>query len=134
MYVWSVADRGFLEGRTGRAGKMGIAITFLTNDDDEVMYVSLSPSSAMAFSDECCRYDLKQGMCCLVVTCARLTNRRNLQEPRVKGACGTCQTRGSATSSIAGDEEEARGRGGSVVRMYYISRRDLNYKKRLTAA
>jgi ATP-dependent RNA helicase DDX23/PRP28 len=38
MYVWSVAD--FLSGRTGRAGKMGIAITFLTNDDDEVMYVS----------------------------------------------------------------------------------------------
>ena len=31
--------RGFLSGRTGRAGKMGIAITFLTNDDDEVMYV-----------------------------------------------------------------------------------------------
>lgn len=25
-------------GRTGRAGKLGTAITFLTNDDDEVMY------------------------------------------------------------------------------------------------
>lgn len=25
-------------GRTGRAGKLGVAITFLTNDDDEVMY------------------------------------------------------------------------------------------------
>ncbi len=24
-------------GRTGRAGKVGVAITFLTNDDDEVM-------------------------------------------------------------------------------------------------
>ena len=26
-------------GRTGRAGKLGTAITFLTNDDDEVMWV-----------------------------------------------------------------------------------------------
>jgi ATP-dependent RNA helicase DDX23/PRP28 len=29
----------FIAGRTGRAGKLGTAITFLTNDDDEVMYV-----------------------------------------------------------------------------------------------
>lgn len=37
-------------GRTGRAGKMGTAITFLTNEDDEVMYelrqeISKSPVS-----------------------------------------------------------------------------------------
>ncbi|KAF9453219.1 P-loop containing nucleoside triphosphate hydrolase protein [Macrolepiota fuliginosa MF-IS2] len=40
-------------GRTGRAGKMGIAITFLTNDDDEVMYdlkqeISKSPVSKVS--------------------------------------------------------------------------------------
>ena len=27
-----------VSGRTGRAGKTGVAITFLSNDDDEVMY------------------------------------------------------------------------------------------------
>jgi len=37
-------------GRTGRAGKQGVAITFLNNDDDEVMYdlkneISKSPVS-----------------------------------------------------------------------------------------
>lgn len=36
-------------GRTGRAGKMGIAITFLTNDDDEVMWVSYLGTSANSF-------------------------------------------------------------------------------------
>ena len=30
---------GCFLGRTGRAGKLGTAITFLTNDDDEVMWV-----------------------------------------------------------------------------------------------
>jgi superfamily II DNA/RNA helicase len=30
-------------GRTGRAGKLGTAITFLTNDDDEVMWVDACP-------------------------------------------------------------------------------------------
>lgn len=34
----SAAD-GNMIGRTGRAGKMGTAITFLTNDDEEVMWV-----------------------------------------------------------------------------------------------
>ncbi|KAK7467003.1 mRNA splicing protein prp28 [Stygiomarasmius scandens] len=40
-------------GRTGRAGKMGTAITFLTNEDDEVMYdlkqeISKSPVSKVS--------------------------------------------------------------------------------------
>ncbi|TRM61913.1 P-loop containing nucleoside triphosphate hydrolase protein [Schizophyllum amplum] len=40
-------------GRTGRAGKMGISITFLTNEDDEVMYdlkqeISKSPVSKVS--------------------------------------------------------------------------------------
>ncbi|KAI0318643.1 P-loop containing nucleoside triphosphate hydrolase protein [Amylostereum chailletii] len=64
-------------GRTGRAGKLGTAITFLTNDDDEVMYVPSSfdfpanfvPSSRpypfpivelTLFFSPLRRYDLKQ--------------------------------------------------------------------------
>lgn len=41
-------------GRTGRAGKLGTAITFLANDDDEVMCVEFSLSYAnvlMTFAD-----------------------------------------------------------------------------------
>jgi ATP-dependent RNA helicase DDX23/PRP28 len=52
-------------GRTGRAGKKGVAITFLTNDDAEVMYVSLSCfrhlfESHMKLIAISFRYDLKQ--------------------------------------------------------------------------
>ncbi|KAL0071508.1 mRNA splicing protein prp28 [Marasmius tenuissimus] len=66
-------------GRTGRAGKMGVAITFLTNEDDEVMY------------------DLKQGLWIPVflVLLGReewtadddsLLNSRDIKESRVQGA------------------------------------------------
>ena len=47
---------------------MGIAITFLTNDDDEVMYVSNFRALCIFLIYKLhCRYDLKQGMCYLVV-------------------------------------------------------------------
>ncbi|KAG8930204.1 mRNA splicing protein prp28 [Tulasnella sp. 419] len=50
-------------GRTGRAGKTGVAITFLTNDDDEVMYdlkqeISKSPISKVP--PELARHDAAQ--------------------------------------------------------------------------
>ncbi|KAG6903210.1 mRNA splicing protein prp28 [Termitomyces sp. Mi166 len=38
-YVHRIGRGGKGAGRTGRAGKLGTAITFLTNDDDEVMWV-----------------------------------------------------------------------------------------------
>jgi hypothetical protein len=38
-------------GRTGRAGKMGIALTFLTNDDDEVMCVKSSFAVPLSTND-----------------------------------------------------------------------------------
>ncbi|KAG9032472.1 mRNA splicing protein prp28 [Tulasnella sp. JGI-2019a] len=50
-------------GRTGRAGKTGVAITFLSNDDDEVMYdlkqeISKSPVSKVP--PELARHDAAQ--------------------------------------------------------------------------
>ena len=88
----------FFSGRTGRAGKMGIAITFLTNDDDEVMYVSyLRVLCHFLIYKLHCRYDLKQGMYCLIVIRVKLTERRNLEESCVESACRTGQTRSCAT-------------------------------------
>ena len=61
IYVcWS-----WLSGRTGRAGKLGTAITFLTNDDDEVMYVKkvIGTNNKRILIIFCFlnRYDLKNG-------------------------------------------------------------------------
>lgn len=52
-------------GRTGRAGKSGVAITFLGNEDSDVMYVSYSPSplpvsTVWQKTNFRFRYDLKQ--------------------------------------------------------------------------
>jgi ATP-dependent RNA helicase DDX23/PRP28 len=47
-------------GRTGRAGKSGIAITFLGNEDVDVMYVYLIPILFWTIANVGCRYDLKQ--------------------------------------------------------------------------
>jgi ATP-dependent RNA helicase DDX23/PRP28 len=51
-------------GRTGRAGKQGTAITFLSNDDDEVMCVVSSfhhREAKLTHFLVLARYDLKQG-------------------------------------------------------------------------
>lgn len=40
-------------GRTGRAGKQGTAITFLSNDDDEVMYDLKQGTSLVTFNFRC---------------------------------------------------------------------------------
>ncbi|KAG9318808.1 P-loop containing nucleoside triphosphate hydrolase protein [Chiua virens] len=50
-------------GRTGRAGKQGTAITFLTNDDDEVMYdlkQEISKSPASKVSPELAKHEAAQ--------------------------------------------------------------------------
>ncbi|OWZ59794.1 pre-mRNA-splicing ATP-dependent RNA helicase PRP28 [Cryptococcus neoformans] len=47
-------------GRTGRAGKTGVAITFLTNDDDEVMYdlrVEVEKSKMSKMNPELARHE-----------------------------------------------------------------------------
>ena len=62
LHVYVAYANSLIIGRTGRAGKMGIAITFLTNDDDEVMWVFLSLADAIFLTCFDFRYDLKQGM------------------------------------------------------------------------
>jgi len=65
-------------GRTGRAGKQGIAITFLSNDDDEVMY------------------DLKQGTLVISLTFGywlTVHSARNLEESGFKGTARVGEAR-----------------------------------------
>lgn len=58
---WCILPQS-VAGRTGRAGKKGAAITFLTNDDDEVMYVHFYLSGYPFLTlNHFGRYDLKQG-------------------------------------------------------------------------
>lgn len=49
--TWLLLLMDFLPGRTGRAGKLGTSITFLTNDDDEVMWVLFLLSVPIADTD-----------------------------------------------------------------------------------
>jgi ATP-dependent RNA helicase DDX23/PRP28 len=69
-------------GRTGRAGKQGAAITFLSNDDDEVMY------------------DLKQGTfdgaSLWVLADLQRCFQRNLQESSLQGTTRVGEARGRA--------------------------------------
>lgn len=62
-------------GRTGRAGKQGVAITFLSNDDDEVMYDL--KNGAFPFLLSVISHGLM--FCCVC---------RNLKESGVEGAAG----------------------------------------------
>lgn len=88
-------------GRTGRAGKQGTAITFLSNDDDEVMCVVSSfhhREAKLTHFLVLARYDLKQGELISIFLGVLASTKaciiRNLEEPRVKGARGTRAARG----------------------------------------
>lgn len=116
-----VADARTRVGRTGRAGKQGTAITFLTNDDDEVMCV-LSPSYQITHTwhADCSLRnagtisskvpylfplsDLPPAD--TLIPCANFSH-RDIEEPGIEGAYRAGEARFCAAQGVKGDEAEA---------------------------
>lgn len=94
-------------GRTGRAGKSGVAITFLGNEDSDVMYVYTpyqSLSRVKALLTSCHRYDLKQML-------MKSSISRVPEELRKHEAAQQKSTRGSGPKKIE-DSSGFAGKGG----------------------
>lgn len=102
-------------GRTGRAGKSGVAITFLGNEDTDVMYVNfiyifLSPSLAstliISLLITCNRYDLKQML-------MKSNISRVPEELRKHEAAQARPSRGPAAQKKIEESSGFAGKGGS---------------------
>lgn len=68
----SIEDYTHRIGRTGRAGKTGIAVTFLTKDDSAVFYdlkQAIISSNPFYFVDQLCCYCGWRSACCKMGRC-----------------------------------------------------------------
>ena len=89
-------------GRTGRAGKSGVAITFLGNEDTDVMYVMPLFCYVVTLLLTCPRYDLKQML-------MKSSISRVPEELRRHEAAQQKRERGAPKNP---EEGESAGRGG----------------------